>query len=75
MDNGTWNIRSLYTEISMKTVESEIAKCNLDLVAVKDVRWVKVGSQPEDDYAFLYGSGNVNHHLGTGCFVHNHISS
>jgi len=37
-------------------------------VAVQDVRWVEVGSQPVDDYIFFYE--NANHHLGTGYFMH-----
>jgi hypothetical protein len=60
----------------VKTVASDLAKCNLDLVALQEVRWVKVGSQPADDYKFFYGNENVNHHLGTGFFVHKtHFSS
>jgi len=35
---GTWKIRRLYTEGSMKTVASELAKYNLDLVRVQEVR-------------------------------------
>jgi hypothetical protein len=35
---------------------TELAKCNLDLVAVQEVRWDEDGSQPADDY----GNGNVN---------------
>jgi len=43
---GTWNIKSLYRISSLKTVISELAKRNLNLVAVQEVRWVEVGSQP-----------------------------
>jgi hypothetical protein len=49
--------------VSLKTVASELAKCKLDLVAVKEVRWGIGGSQPADDYIFFYGNGNVSHHL------------
>jgi hypothetical protein len=38
---GTWNVRSLYRTGSLKTVANEMAKCNLDLVAVQEVRWDK----------------------------------
>jgi hypothetical protein len=31
---GTWNVRSLYRAVALKTVASELAKYNLDLVAV-----------------------------------------
>jgi hypothetical protein len=34
---GTWNVRGLYRLGSLKTVASELAKCNLDLVAVRGV--------------------------------------
>jgi hypothetical protein len=52
-----------------------VAKYNLALVTVQDVRRVTGGSQPADDYIFLYGNGNVNHLFGTGFFVHKGIVS
>jgi hypothetical protein len=36
---------SLYRAGPLKTVASEMAKCNLDLVTVQEVRWVEGGSQ------------------------------
>jgi len=42
---------------------------------VQEVRWDEGGSQPADDYTFLYGNGNANHHLATGFFIHNGITS
>jgi len=30
-----------------------MAKCNLDLAAVRDIRWDECGSQPAHDYTFL----------------------
>jgi exonuclease III len=53
---GTWNVRTLYRAESLRTVTTELAKYNLDLVAVQEVRWVKGGSQPADDYTFFYGN-------------------
>jgi hypothetical protein len=38
---GTWNVRILYRAGSLKTVASELAKCNLDLVAVQEVKVVE----------------------------------
>jgi hypothetical protein len=35
---GMWDISSLY---ALKTVVSTLVKCNLDLVAVQEVRWVE----------------------------------
>jgi hypothetical protein len=41
---GTWNIRSLYSAVSLSTVAMELARCKLDLVDVPEVRWDKLGT-------------------------------
>jgi len=50
---GAQNIRSLCRVGSLKTVASEVAKFTLDLVTVQEIRWVKSGSWPADDYTFF----------------------
>jgi hypothetical protein len=42
----------------------------LDGFFVQEVRWNKDGTEPADDYTFLYGDRNANHRLGTGFLVH-----
>jgi hypothetical protein len=53
---------------SLKAVATELVKCNLDLVAVQEVRWDQGGSQPAEDYILFCENGNANHHLGTVFF-------
>jgi endonuclease/exonuclease/phosphatase family metal-dependent hydrolase len=67
---GTWNVRSLCSAGCLKTVASEVAKCNIDVVATQEVRREKGGSEPADDCTFLYGNGGASHHLGAKFFVH-----
>jgi hypothetical protein len=61
-----WDVRSLYRTGSHMTVATEVSKCKLDLVEVKEIRWDKGGTEPAGEYTFLYGKGNENYELGTG---------
>jgi hypothetical protein len=54
---GTWSVRSVYSADSLRTLASELAKHNLDPLAVKQVRWDNGGIQPEDDYTFSMEMG------------------
>jgi hypothetical protein len=67
MRYGTWDIRSPYRAGPLKTVARELTKCNLDLVAVQEVR-----SDQRRLYWFLW-KWNANGYLGTGFIVHRGI--
>jgi exonuclease III len=63
---GTWNVRSLYRAGSLMTVSRELARYELDLLGVQEVRWEGGGTEPAGEYTFFYGKKNENHELGTG---------
>jgi hypothetical protein len=60
---GAWNVRSLYRADSLRTVEEEISKYKLDLMAVQEARRYKGGTEPAGEYTFFYEKGNENHEL------------
>jgi hypothetical protein len=67
---GTFNVRSLYRSVSLKTVSRELVKYKLDLVGVREVRRDKGGTEVADYCTFFYGNGNDGHYLENCLFVH-----
>jgi exonuclease III len=50
----TWNVRSLYRAGSFTATARELARYNLDLVGVQELRWGKKGTIKARDYSFLW---------------------
>jgi hypothetical protein len=48
------------------TVSRELARYELDLLGVQEVRREGGGTEPAGEYTFFYRKGNENHELGTG---------
>jgi exonuclease III len=72
--SGKWNVRSVYRAGSIRAVAKELARYQLDLVGVQEVRWDKGGTVRAGDYIFFYYKGNGNHQMGTDFFVHKRIA-
>jgi hypothetical protein len=52
------NVWSLYRPVA--TVARELARYDLDLVGVREVRWEKWGTVRAGGYIFFYGKGDEN---------------
>jgi len=50
---GTWNVRSLYRAGSLKAAARELARYQLDVVCVQEVRWDKRGIVRAGDCDFF----------------------
>jgi hypothetical protein len=74
MKLGAWNVRNLYGAGSLATAALELARYELYLVGVQEVRWDE-GAVRAGDYIFFYGEGNEYYQLGKVFFVHHRIVS
>jgi hypothetical protein len=72
---GTSNVRTLYRVGSLTAAASELARYELDLMGVQEVRWDKGDMVRAGVHNFFYGKGNEHHELGIGLFVHHRIVS
>lgn len=55
----------------MKKASRELEKYNLYSTEVGlQVKWDKSGTEPTDDYTFLYANGNAHSHFRTGLFIY-----
>jgi hypothetical protein len=59
MRSGTWKVRCVYRIGSLKIVASELAKYNLDQMAIQEVRWVERGSQHQRIIYFAMEMGKL----------------
>jgi hypothetical protein len=57
----TWYVRGLYRAGSLTATFRELARCELDLVGVQEVRWDKGVKERAEDNNFFYGKENENH--------------
>jgi len=72
---GSCNVWILYRAGSPTAAARELARYELDLVGVQEVRWDKEGTVRVGNYNFFYRKGNESHELGIRYFVQNSISS
>jgi hypothetical protein len=70
MRNYTWNVRSLYRAGLLTAAAWELERYKLYSVGVQEFKSDKGGTIRARDYNCFYGTGNENHQLGTGYFVH-----
>ena len=54
---GTWNVRTLGQAGRLKNLTSERDKCELNVVALSDVRWSGKGEIVSGNYTMFYSAG------------------
>ena len=49
---GTWNVRSMNSG-KLKVVKQEMAKVNIDILGISDLKWTGMGEFNSDDHFYL----------------------
>ena len=50
---GTWNVRSM-NEGKLEVVKSEMARVNIDISGISELKWTGMGEFNSDDYYIYY---------------------
>ena len=50
---GTWNVRSM-NQSKLDVVKQEMAKVNIDILGISELKWTRMGGFNSDDYYIYY---------------------
>ena len=66
---GTSDVGSLFASWLLRTVAKKWADCTFCLMGIQNVRWVKCGEEPSEDYAFFLYKSEWKSSIGFRIFV------
>ena len=67
MHMGTWNVKTLLKPGKMQELAEELAKTELEIVAIQETRWLGTGHKKKKDFSIYYsGTRDQTGHAGTG---------
>ena len=50
---GTWNVRSM-NQGKLEVVTQEMARVNIDILGINELKWTRIGELHSDDYYIYY---------------------
>ena len=55
---GTWNVRSM-NQGKLEVVKQEMARVNIDILEISEVKWTGMGDFNSDDHYIYYCGGRI----------------
>ena len=71
---GTWNVRSM-NQGTMEVVKQEMARVNIDILGISELKWTGMGEFNSDDhYIYYYGQDSLRRN-GLAIMVNNRVQN
>ena len=55
---GTWNVRSM-NQGKLEMVKQEMARVNIDILEISELKWTGMGEFNSDDHIYYYGQESL----------------
>ena len=69
---GTWNVRSM-NQGKLEVVKQEIARVNVDILGISDLKWTGLGEFNSDDHCIYYCGQESFRRNGVGIIVNKRV--
>ena len=71
---GTWNVRSMKQD-KLKVVKQEMAKVNLDILGISELKWTGMGEFNSDDHYIYYCGQESRRRNGVAIMVDKRVQN
>ena len=69
---GTWNVRSVNSG-KLEVVKQEIARVNIDILGIRDLKWTGMGEFNSDDHFIYYYGQDPLEEMGVAIIVNKRV--
>ena len=71
---GTWNVRSM-NQGKLEVVEQVMARVNMDILAISELKWTGMGELNSDDHSIYYCGQESLRRNGVAIIVHKRVQN
>ena len=69
---GTWNVRSMNPG-KLEVVKQEMARVNIDILGISELKWTRMGELNSDDHYIYYGGQEFLRRNGVAIVVNKRV--
>ena len=71
---GTWNVRSM-NQGKLKVVKQEMARVNVDILGISELKWTRMGAFNSDDHYIYYCGQESLRRKGVAIIVNKRVQN